>query len=430
MATTAAERRVGAALLGAAAAAVLAAAFVGSCAPPAPAGAPTPMGAPASGEPILQVGLIVGAPAVTLGGDAALLVTGPDGTRLTQVPAGDTWRASATTDGISLATGSGVATGNVPQAVVTPAEPGAPVRVNGRAYRGALTLFRDRTGLTVVNQVPIEAYLLGVVSAEMGRRAASEREALRAQAVVSRTYALRNVGRWRAQGFDLYATVADQVYAGIGAETPEGREAVESTRGLFVAWNGAPIDAFFFSTCGGRTAEGTEIFRGAARPYLRSVSDVGPDGIAYCSISPRFHWREEWSGDALRAVLRRTLPAAVGAPPPRLDELQDVRVESRSASGRVAELGIVLPGEELRVDGPLVRQVLHTAAGEPLRSNAFALTPTLAGGRLTHLVAEGGGNGHGVGFCQWGAVGRARAGQTFDRILAAYYPDTELSRLY
>ena len=82
------------------------------------------------------------------------------------------------------------------------------------------------------------------------------------------------------------------------------------------------------------------------------------------------------------------------------------------------------------MDGPQVRRVLRTTTGDILRSTAFTLSATRAGRRISRLVADGGGNGHGVGFCQWGAVGRARAGQDYQQILAAYYPGTELERLY
>jgi SpoIID/LytB domain protein len=123
----------------------------------------------------------------------------------------------------------------------------------------------------------VEAYLLGVVSAEMGRRSPTELAALRAQVVVARTYALRNLRRWEVQGFDLYATVVDEVYGGAGAETPEGLDAVGATRGQILTYDGGPIDACFFSTCGGRTADGTEIFRGADRPYLQSFADTDDD---------------------------------------------------------------------------------------------------------------------------------------------------------
>ena len=306
----------------------------------------------------------------------------------------------------------------------------SPIWVNGKPYRGRAEVLRDRTGLTVVNRLPMESYLLGVVSAEMGRRNSSELPALRAQAVVSRTYAFRNLRRWRAEGFDLYATVSDQAYGGVGAETPEGRAAVSETRGRILTYNGAPIEAFYYSTCGGRTADGYEVFRGASRPYLRSGADVAPHGTAYCSISPRYHWREEWSGSSLRAVLARYLPNPAGGPR-NLDRLADIRVTRRTGSGRVDQLVVSAGGSELRVDGQSnIRQVLRTPGGDLLRSTAFTLVVSGAGSSVSHLVAEGSGAGHGVGLCQWGAVGRARAGQGHEEILAAYYPGTRLERWY
>jgi stage II sporulation protein D len=209
---------------------------------------------------------------------------------------------------------------------------------------------------------------------------------------------------------------------------------VEATRGRILTYGGTPIDAFFYSTCGGRTADGTEVFRAADRPYLRSVADVADDGTPYCSISPRFRWHEEWTGEALRATLQRTLPvlaAATGTPTVTdVDEVRDVRVTYRTPSGRVGQLTIGLGRGDVRVEGPNVRQVLRPVSGELLRSSTFTLTVSGAGRRVTRLAADGAGAGHGVGFCQWGAVGRSRAGQDHERILAGYYPGAVLERLY
>jgi stage II sporulation protein D len=110
--------------------------------------------------------------------------------------------------------------------------------------------------------------------------------------------------------------------------------------------------------------------------------------------------------------------------------VRDVRVAYRTGSGRVGQLAVGLPRTEVRVDGPLVRQVLRPGNGDLLRSSAFSLIVTREAGRVTRLVADGQGAGHGVGFCQWGAVGRSRAGQDYRRILAAYYPGASLERLY
>jgi stage II sporulation protein D len=254
--------------------------------------------------------------------------------------------------------------------------------------------------------------------------------ALRAQTIVARTYALRKVGRREADGFDLYASVEDQVYGGVGAETALGRDAVEGTRGQVVTYQGELIDAFYSSTCGGRTALGTEIFRGANRPYLRSIDDAPRAGPAYCSISPRFTWREEWSGDVLRATLRRTLPVVAQIPAGDADGLRNLAIHGRTTSGRVATLDIVLRQRTVSVDGPQVREVLRLPDGQLLRSTLFTMNTRSNGGKVSGIVLDGHGSGHGVGLCQWGAIGRARAGQKASDIIAAYYAGTTIVRRY
>jgi stage II sporulation protein D len=358
------------------------------------------------------------------------VVNHPDGSPIASIPAGETWSVSVQGSNMIFASPTGWTSGSLETATVAAADSKSPVRVNGKLYRGVADVLRDSTGLTIVNRVGLETYLDGVVSAEMGRRSANEQEALRAQAVVSRTYALRNMGgRWRKQGFDLSATLADQVYAGVAGETPEGRSAVAESQGLILTYQGIPIDAFFYSTCGGRTAEGVEVFRGASRPYLRSIPDQAGDGSVYCSISPRFRWHEEWSGESLRSTLQRYLPRA-SVTADQFGTVSDIRVGKRTGSGRVDELVITLGSSEVRVDGPTIRQVLRPTSGELLRSTAFNVDVAGRGHSVTRLAVDGAGAGHGVGFCQWGAVGRARAGQSYDRILQAYFPGTRLERRY
>lgn len=443
MATTAAERRL---LLGAGLLLGAALAAVASCSPEAPPAQPAPEAPPTERAPLpvarpsqeqppesagpqLRIGLAAGAPSALVGGGGGLLITDPSGARIAAVPAGEQWRVVPSGGGVELQPPGRTGPRSEMLAVVS-SEPHDPVRVNGRTYRGVVELVRDTAGLTVVNRLHLETYLLGVVSAEMGRRNQAEFEALKAQAVVSRTYALRNLRRRAALGFDLHASVSDQVYGGSEAETPEGREAVGLTRGQVLTLAGAPIDAFYYSTCGGQTADGPEAFRAASRPYLRSFADVDEHGQAYCRISPRYRWREEWSGHALRTTLRRTLPATVGVRAERAGEVRDVWVAQRTGSGRVGRLGITLPADRVLVDGPVVRQVLRPANGELLRSAAFTLTASRSGGEITRLVADGSGAGHGVGMCQWGAVGRSRTGQDYHRILTAYFPGATLQRLY
>jgi stage II sporulation protein D len=140
--------------------------------------------------------------------------------------------------------------------------------LNGKAYRGKLEVFVNARGsLTVVNVVPLEDYLLGVVPSELGL---PQLEAQKAQAVAARTYAIANIGTFGKQGFDMVPTIYSQVYKGVSIETQMGTAAVNQTRGIVATYQGKPIMAYFTSTCGGRTEDGGNIFD-KGEPYLKGV---------------------------------------------------------------------------------------------------------------------------------------------------------------
>jgi stage II sporulation protein D len=152
-----------------------------------------------------------------------------------------------------------------------------PVRLNGKAYRGKIEVFVNSRGtLTVVNVVPLEEYLLGVVPAELGL---PQLEAQKAQAVAARTYAVANIGHFGRQGFDMVPTVSSQVYKGVSIENRMGTEAVRQTAGIIATYKGKPITAYYTSTCGGRTEDGKHIFED--EPYLKGVE---------CSLEGRRHF--------------------------------------------------------------------------------------------------------------------------------------------
>ncbi len=146
------------------------------------------------------------------------------------------------------------------------------LRVDGKPYRGLLDLILDKNGrLTVVNELETEEYLLGVVPAEMSPTAYPEFAALAAQSIAARTYALKNLGRHRTEGFDLTADVRNQVYSGVSAEKEISSDAVLKTYGLAIYFQNALIDAMYMSTCGGRTEDFAEVFDAQDVPYLKSV---------------------------------------------------------------------------------------------------------------------------------------------------------------
>ena len=377
-------------------------------------------------EPLVRVGLGVPQNELLIGGGGGLLVTGADGGGLFEVAAGATATATSNGSVVRLRTG-GVSASSATSLVIKPFDSVGFVRVGGRDFRGTLLLTSTPNGLLAVNLLSLEAYVAGVVNAEMGRRPPSDTEAVYAQAIVSRTVAMRALGRYRIRGYDVVSTVSDQAYGGVPSETAMGWAAVRATHGLVLSYNGSVIEAFFHSTCGGRTEAVEAVFSGAPQPYLRSVSDRDSGGQAYCGISPRFRWREEWTGEVAARMLRdHGAAAGLGGAEP-----SDMQVGARSPSGRVTELVTVVSGRAVPIEGQqTIRQILRAGDGGWLRSTQFSVQVSRGGGRIVRIVANGGGNGHGVGMCQWGAVGRARAGANHLGILVAYFPGTELRRIY
>lgn len=151
-------------------------------------------------------------------------------------------------------------------------QPGdAPLQVDGRSYRGSIEILGTSRGtLTLVNELPLEEYLLGVVPNELAPDPFPEVEALKAQAVAARTYIVRNLGQFENEGFDICATDFCQVYLGLDTEHPLATQAVEETRGLIATYDGEPINALYSSTCGGQTEDAENVF-GERVPYLVST---------------------------------------------------------------------------------------------------------------------------------------------------------------
>jgi len=409
--------------------------LIATAACPRPSRAPQPT----VGEPELRIGLAVGLPNASIGGaeSGELFVSeAASGTAVGSIPAGVRWVVlpdSADPFRLRLVKPDSTRTDPLRGVAVVNVTERRFVVANGRRYRGRITITSGRGGLTVVNRVNAESYIAGVVAPEIGARRPDEVAAVLAQAVVSRTFAVKNRGRWEAFGFDAYADTRDQVYLGVAVETEQAWDAVRKTAGQVLRYDGDVIDAYFHSTCGFSTAGVEEGFATSrTRPYLRPVSDDRGDGGGhyYCDISPRFRWREEWDGSKLRAILSRTLPTVTPLSGDGMQRITDVTVSRKTRSGRVGELRIVFERGDIRIPGPDVRAVLRPEADRLLSSTAFQLTVTKTNGEVTRVVAAGAGSGHAVGMCQWGAIGRARAGQDYRAILTTYFPGTKIEKLY
>jgi stage II sporulation protein D len=303
----------------------------------------------------------------------------------------------------------------------------AGLRVGERLVRGTLELSARADSLFVVNVVHLEDYLRGVVPKEIGPRPVEEISAVSAQAVAARTYTVQKLGQYGSLPFDLFASVQDQVYEGMAVENGVTDSAIRDTRGLVLADRDGLIDAYYSSTCGGKRSDITAVWpHREAHACLRGGPDGSP-GHEWCRHSPHFTWRETWSGTELTELVRRHLPAEVGAAAGSVrGAVEDVRVTNRGRSGRAKEIAYRVGGKTWRVPGDRNRWVLRRPGGGILRSVLIDLDVERAGGKVVRLTARGRGNGHGVGLCQMGAIGRARAGEGFRDILKAYYPGARL----
>jgi stage II sporulation protein D len=167
---------------------------------------------------------------------------------------------------------------------IHPARAEESLSVDGTTYRGLLEVISGPDGtVTVVNAVNLEDYLKGVVPNELSPQSFPQIEALKAQAVAARTYALRNRGQFQAKGYDICATPTCQVYRGRGTENPLSSRAVDETRGVVASYRSGMINALYTSTCGGHTEQGSNIFEGEDTPYLQGVACL-PERSAWSSI--------------------------------------------------------------------------------------------------------------------------------------------------
>ncbi len=344
---------------------------------------------------------------------------------------------------------------------VRPAERDAATRLNGKSYRGGFDIRRDDAGFLIVNHVGLADYLASVVGAEMPRN--WEIEALKAQAVAARTYAIQHLQPDAI--FDICDNQDCQAYGGMRSESDRTRAAVAETAGVVALFDGAPIEALYSANAGDVT-ESSEHVWGNAVPYLRSVPS--PGDAAALSVS--------WGAEGYRWTRMISLPeladyrtfrnGGVGA-------VIDLRVLERTPAGRPLRVLVVGTSGELELYGDQIRTALGLPSafvelelapvssleligaaprrfgvllreGHQItsvrRSIAFEAAPPdieLVNGavhvavfeRPASLILSGRGFGHGLGMSQWGAQGMALAGHTYDEILTHYYTGIELRAL-
>jgi stage II sporulation protein D len=293
------------------------------------------------------------------------------------------------------------------------------VNIGDTECRGSVIISAERGGtFSLLNYIDVEDYLRGVVPLEVGRGGPDVAEAVKAQAVAARTYTYRKMQDNAAAAYDVSATVADQVYGGVSAETDACSKAITDTRDEVMLFHDSLIYAYYHSTCGGKTANIEDAWSKAPLGYLRSVNDENGARGPFCTKSGAFTWEERWPlatfSNIVARFSRETFPQN-----PVSGELRGVSIDSRFACGRVKQCTVRTSKGTFVYGGDRIRFMFRrNLAGFPILKSAVITDLSLRDGTV---VMKGRGYGHGVGMCQTGALARSRTGQKYDEILRAYY---------
>ena len=359
---------------------------------------------PAKQAPDLRVGLA--------SGRASLIITPAGGKATVQTGSSKTITLAANTaaairwqDGAFLV-GREKLRGEV--LMIRPNAKAGELSLDGRRYRGALELRHKGGGLTAVNIVPVDDYLRSVVPEEMPVDWPAE--AIKAQSVAARSFALASRGRHAGEGYDLCTTTHCQLYTGTAAEKSASNAAIKATRGEVLTYGGKPIEALFHTDSGGMTENSEDVW-GSHVPYLRAAKDTPAKTMPWTKTISRADLERKLAAKGHDIGKVRSLalsPLAIGR-----------AAKDRTASGRVKTMTVKGTKGTATLSGTTWRSLL-------------GLKSTLFDAKLTKdaVTFTGYGSGHGLGISQWGAKRLAETGKSYADILHHYYTGTKLQQLY
>lgn len=265
---------------------------------------------------------------------------------------------------------------------------------NGSRYSGNIKVWKGEKGLYIINELPVEEYIENVVAAEIGT--SWEIEAIKAQAVISRTYAIYKIMLSGTSRFNITSSVLHQAYKGNNTNV-QIAYAVRETKGEILTYNGKPIEALYHSTCGGKTEDSAEVF-GRNYPYLKPVESG-------CPLSPYWSWE-------------RKIPVAEIEKAVNIKGIKAVTINSFTSTNRVRDLLIESETGKTIIKATELRKLL---GWKRLPSTSFNLSKS-----GDSMIFDGKGYGHGVGLCQWSALQMAKEGRKYKEILSFFYPGTEI----
>ena len=282
----------------------------------------------------------------------------------------------------------------------------ASVAINNRRFRGRVTIMVGANNtVSVINVVDLEQYIKGVLYHEVSHR--WPLEAIKAQAVATRSYAVYSMQQKEGKDFDVTNDIYSQVYGGKNSERFRTNLAVNGTKGLVLVYQRKVLPAFFHATCAGMTEDAAEVWNVKMAP-LKSVE------CPYCQTSPHLRWK--------RNFRLKDIQNKLSASGHKIGLIKDIVVVERNGSDRIKTLKITgRAGESINIAGKDFRNILGP---NDIRSNNYEVVM-----KGWYVDFYGRGWGHGVGLCQWGAYGMAQQQFDFKAILNHYYPHTELMDL-
>ncbi|MEM9153415.1 MAG: SpoIID/LytB domain-containing protein [Cyanobacteria bacterium P01_F01_bin.33] len=342
------------------------------------------------------------APRLTVGSSTAARILDSSGQILDEVDAMTSLAAIAVGNDIQI----GEVQGN--RLMLQPATTDGSIFINDTWYRGTIEIVSTGDRLMAINHVDLEVYVASVIGSEMGGQ--FPLEALKSQAVATRTFALYNHNKRLNQPFDVGDDSRWQVYKGIAAETSNTAMAAQQTTGQVLTHNGQLINAVYHADSGGAT-ENSEHVWSSPLPYLKAVSDR--------QWVPSRPWEKQFSAQEVQREF-------VG-----IGSVTAMEVEARSPQGRVRQVritgsegSVVLTGKDFRQRLQLRSTMFEVEPGGPIQTAStqpVAVPPS--------FIVKGYGYGHGVGMSQWGAAELAKRNWTHEQILQFYYKDIGLSRI-
>lgn len=351
---------------------------------------------------------------------------------------------------------------------ITPLMYEGTIKAGDKRYRGAVKVLNHRGTLLIINYVPLEKYLYGVVPKEFKT---TSLELSKTQAVVARTFALGHLGRFEQQGYDFTDGTAHQVYGGFDAEDALCSQAVDETAGEIITFEGKLAKfPLYHSTCGGATSDNEMVFLTQPVPYLRGqqcrdleeiteIKNVGANqteknsssskktefssnensknkssknekkhplndslnleiSSEYCEDSRLYRWQVEWSNDELSKVIDDSYMGE------KTGKIQDIIVEKRGECGRIAVIMVKTDKDEYRIRGDEIRKSFKFKNEKNTMSNLYSTRFNIYkihnNGEI-RWVFKGSGWGHGVGMCQFGALKMARKGFSYIDVLKKYF---------